>query len=502
MTDGRPDPAIVSLRGDSQCEGIRSMTNAKVRFERLRSLLRCPACCGPYCYEPVPQPDTDGVYGLLHCRCRSWPVLDSIPILAERRVGAYEHTTGTEEYRGPTPFELTDLIRTGKGTEALLDCLAIPVVLPGMLRRLPLLRGLSRRPETLAIGRGLRRAQLRRMLGRAEASEYARDWLATFFGRWSPLSGDLFSYYFHRLCMPRYLAAMEIMSTIPGTAKPVLDVACGFGHFGHFLTASRIADWVVGADFNFFPMWAAKRTIAPDASFVFLDAGQPLPFADRQFGAAICSDAFHYVPNKKGLVAELSRIVDAGPLVLNRVGNGAVLPPEGEELTAAGYLDLFGAERTWLSAEGELVKGYLSRHTPDLSVRVDPESLRHEKWLSAVLLPDGVEPPRPTRLATWPHELGRLQLNPMYRPAPQPDGSVVVRLEVPGTWFALENAGLTAYMPFEATIPADAVAALRAGRRTPEIDSLIGRFVLLGLPERYAPDPLGLPGPGASRRSA
>lgn len=477
------------------------MTNGKIRFERLLSLMRCPACCRSYRYEPVHQPDADGLYGLLHCQCRTWPVLDSIPILADRRVGAYEHTTAAEEFRGPTPAELTGLIRAGKGMEALLECLAIPVVLPGKLRRLPVLRGLSRRPETLAIGRGLRRTQLRRLLRRAEASEYAQDWLATFFGRWSPLSGDLFSYYFNRFCMPRYLAATTIISTIPNTAKPVLDVACGFGHFGHFLTGGRIADWVVGADFNFFPMWAAKRTIAPEASFVFLDAGQPLPFTDRQFGAAICSDAFHYVRNKKGLAAEMSRIVDAGPLALTRVGNGAVLPAEGEELTAAGYLDLFGAGRTWLSAEGELVKHYLSRQTPDLSIRVDPETLRHDKWLSAVVLPDGAEPPRPKHLATWPHEIGRLQLNPMYRPAPQPDGSVLVRLEIPGTWFALENAGLTAYMPFEETVTADAVTALRAGRRTPEIDSLIGRFVLLGLPERYAPDPLGLSAARPSTRN-
>lgn len=478
------------------------MANESARLERLLALMRCPACEVSYRYEPVQQPDTDGLYGLLHCQCRTWPVLDSIPILADRRIGAYEHTTATEEYKGPTPAELTDLIRAGKGIEALLECLAIPVVLHRRLRQLPVLRTLSKRPEAVAAGRAARRAQLRRMLRRPKASEYARDWLSTFFGRWSPLTGDLFAYFYHRFSMPRYLAATTLMSLVPGTSKPVLDVACGFGHLTHFLTGRRIGDRVIGADFNFFPMWAAQRTIAPDASFVLLDAGQPLPFADRRFGTALCSDAFHLVPNKKGLLAEMQRIVDHGPLVFTRIGNKSVLPPEGDELTAAGYLDLFGRDRTWLFTEDDLVKSYLSRRTPDLLRRVDPETLWHDKWLSALVLPEGADPPTSTPLATWPHELGRLQLNPMYRPAPQPDGSVVVHLEFPGTWYALENAGATTYMPFEATLSADAVAALRAGRRTPEVDSLIGRFVLLGLPERYAPDPLGLPDPRSSKRSA
>lgn len=480
------------------------MIDEKVRFEQLLERLRCPSCRKAYRYEPLEQAGIGGIFGLLHCECRAWPVLDSIPILADRRVGAYEHTTATEESPGPTPDELVAMLRAGRGLEALRECLAIPVALPYRIRRLPLMRDLSRQPGFLALGRNLRRLQLRTILGHErQKAKYARNWLATFFGRWSPLHGDLFAYFFHRFCMPRYLAATEVMSLIPRTGKPVLDLACGFGHFAHFLTGSRVAESVVGGDFNFFPMWAARQTIAPEASFVFLDASQPLPFADGVFGAALCSDAFHLIPNKPGVLAEMHRTVDGGPLVFTRVGNHSTLPLEGEELTAAGYLELFGPGNTWLFSEDDLVRDYLSRHTPDLARHVDPESLAHEKYLSAVVWPEGAALPQPQRLAVWPHEIGRLQLNPLYRARRQRDGGVTVELRIPGNWFALQNARLTTYMPFFETISADAIAALHTGGgQTPEIRSLVDRFVLIGLPEHYAPDPLAITDPPATPHPA
>jgi SAM-dependent methyltransferase/uncharacterized protein YbaR (Trm112 family) len=463
------------------------------RFRRLLALMRCPSCRDAYRYEPMPQRDATGLYGLLSCRCRTWPVIDAIPIMADRRVGAYEHTRAGEEYVGRTPAELVEMVRAGRGLDALLDCLSIPIALPMRLRRLPVLQKVSRHPLALGIGSALRRSQIRRMLSRPADRVTAHDWLRLFYGRWSPLRGDLHSYFFHRFAMPRTLAALSLAATIPRSSKPLLDVACGCAHLAHSLTTMGITDWTVEADFNFAPMWAASRTIAPHASFVFLDASQALPFDDDQFGAVLCSDAFAYIPNRAGLLAEMHRCVDAGPLVLTRVNNLTALPIEADdELTAPQYAELLGRDRTWIFSEDELVKCYLWRRTPDLTARPDPARLEHDKWLSMVVLPESIPPAASRRIAAWPHAAGTLQLNPLYEATPQRDGSVQLRVHYPTTWFALENAGATVYLPPEATITRDAVEALRAGRRTSEIETLISRFVLLGLPESYAPDVLGL----------
>jgi SAM-dependent methyltransferase/uncharacterized protein YbaR (Trm112 family) len=459
------------------------------KTDRLLALLRCPECGDGLRHEPIAQRDVTGDFGLLHCRCRSWPLIDSIPILADRRVGAYEHLIGGEQFAGPTPDELTALVRDGRGRDALLACLAVPVVLPQRLRGLPGLRQASGSAPAADLGGRLRRAQLRRRLAEAAGRDTTQDWIELYFSRWSPLSRDLQAYFLHRYTMPRQLASVALTALLPPTAGPVLDVACGFGHAAHVLAGLGIADWMVGADFNFFPMWVAARTHARRASFVFLDAARPLPFVDAAFGAATCSDAFHLMPDQAALAAEMRRC-SAGPLALVRVGNLSAMPNEGRERTAPQYLDLLGRERTRIYGEDELIRCYLERRTPDPSLPTDPTRLAHDKWLSMLSLPAGMPPPAPVRFADWPHGVGRLQLNPMYRPTPLPDGGLQVRIEFPDVWFAVENGGALLYMPQQATVSASALQALREGRRTPEIDDLVARFVLLGLPERYARDPL------------
>lgn len=49
----------------------------------------------------------------------------------EGSVGALEHTLGTVEYEGVSRHKVTDLVRQGKGLEALLRCIVFPSNLSG-----------------------------------------------------------------------------------------------------------------------------------------------------------------------------------------------------------------------------------------------------------------------------------------------------------------------------------------------------------------------------------
>ena len=46
-----------------------------------------------------------GEYGVLSCSCSRYPVVDGICILMSGTVGAFEHTQGHVEYKGPTTEE-------------------------------------------------------------------------------------------------------------------------------------------------------------------------------------------------------------------------------------------------------------------------------------------------------------------------------------------------------------------------------------------------------------
>jgi hypothetical protein len=89
----------------------------------------------------------------------------------------------------------------------------------------------------------------------------------------------------------------------------------------------------------------------------------------------------------------------------------------------------------------------------------------------------------------WPHAEGRLRLNPLYvldKNAVQ--GSVGLKLQFPAAWYEQDNAMCKSYLPETVPVSSGAFAELSRGLRTPEIEALIGKGVVLGMPQRYASD--------------
>lgn len=98
--------------------------------------------------------------------------------------------------------------------------------------------------------------------------------------------------------------------------------------------------------------------------------------------------------------------------------------------------------------------------------------------------------PVTTPLAGWPHAAaGRLQINPIFS-ARKRDGGARLSTWFDNTHFCLQNASMFEYMPRIAEIDAATIAALRGGTRSAGAELLVDEFVVLGLPERFAPDPL------------
>ena len=435
-------------------------------LDALAPLLRCPACGGDLDLGRRPQPDPEvGDCGVLACACSAvFPVLDGVPIL---RTGSLDRRSIADDLvlaPGPSVASVVSDIEAGHALRALVALLAAPVC-PWPLNKVGTFHRLSLLDPLRQAGLALRRRAVRAML-RQRGGLTAEDWLGSFYWH-APEVYDPFNYFFFRFGTPRHLATLGLMAALPPTGDaPVLDLACGYGHLAHTLSAQGRA--VVGLDQNVHQAWLARHYVAPEAAFVCADASQPLPFADAALGAAVCSDAFHYVRDKPATVGELDRITRGGPVMLPTVGNARVGDPDGHELSPEAYKALFRGWHVRVVTDDGVFERYRRGLGPDLS-KSDPEA-DQSKWLAIVATREdpGAMLQDHGALDGWPHAAGRLALNPLYNR----EGSRHV-LRLPSPWYEAENGRLVEYMP----------AVVDAGdQATPD---LVERAAFVGLPERY-----------------
>ncbi|GAA4910300.1 methyltransferase family protein [Actinomycetospora succinea] len=440
--------------------------------------LICPRCRGALAYTPTPVESFDGEFGVLSCGCDEYPVLDGIPVLRRGRVDVQEHATGRTEVDGPTVGRLVELLRDGRGVDALVAMLAFPPRLP---RRFPARRGPAARLALAA-----RRAEVRAMLDDVDALT-AQDWMELAYLRSSDrIDQEMFGYFFVRYGQPRYLASISLLRALPASDAPVLDLACGFGHTMYHLGARKRPLPTVGVDRNFFQLWVGRRYIAPGQTFVCADRVDALPFPDDVFAASTCTDAFHYFDDQQGAMDELRRVARADTVLVDRVGNRAVEPRDAAgEQDAAGYVALLRGAPWRLTSEDEVVGDYHDGHGPRLAARRHPGELRRSKWLALFSSRDQSLFVDHGTFAAPPHAAGALGVNPVY--AVRRDGDdVVLAFSFPSTWYAFENAAMLGYTSPGERLDGEDFEALVAGRGHA---SFVDRFVLLGLPPRYARRP-------------
>lgn len=444
--------------------------------EQLLPLMQCPRCGGGFTFQSVATPEVGrDVFGILACGCDQYPVVDGVPVFLKDKVRMFDLTTGVPDVDHLTGPELVRLVAAGRTEEALVRCLA-PAATPSWLPRLARRLSKSGPAERFIQARG--RRGLREQLRSRDRSSL-REVLTYFFGP-ETLGPDFGDYLRLRFTQPRYLAAMSLVSTLEPADQPVLDVACGIGHLAHYLTRRSERTAVVGVDFNFHHAWLARHWVAPDAFFVSADAGDGLPFRSGSMSATVVSDAYHYFPSRPGFVAEVARVAPGRCRMVTRVGNRAVMPNEGAELTLAGYVEELADPEVRVFSESRLVRDYRLRRNPLSGPAESVEALEGAKWLSFVSRGSG------QRLTPvqWPHLVGRRALNPAY------DVSVVgteVRLafRFPRPWYAFENHQSLEYHPERLAVTTADLRLLDSGGTNPVLDRLADSFGLVGLPDRY-----------------
>jgi SAM-dependent methyltransferase/uncharacterized protein YbaR (Trm112 family) len=460
-------------------------------FENFLAVLQCPACGGDLAFVPTASGIGAGHYGILSCACSRYPVIDDVPVLMKRPVGIISHWNDGAIHSGPTAQQLVTALEGGASTEALLDCLVFP-------RKYPLQGRLSRAhlwPVGMSEKAGLAqtRTALRRLIAEPPGKVTARDVFRFFHSRRSGNNPFLAEYFLNRFVMPRYLSAMALVQRFPASDKPVLDIACGYGHFEHYLTRRERSTPAVGVDINFYQLWGAKKWVAPDAWFVCCDAGAGLPFKSDTFSAAICSDAFMYIPEKALVVKEVDRVAPMRPALYARVGNREVSPlnpRHGGEMRPEEYWDLFGRDRCRYFVDDALWKDYLMRRSPMSQEPAPLEDLRWEKYLTYLIHPEALSPTG-EKDGIWCHGVGSLALNPVIEITEEQPDALQTEFMFRSAWGAYEDSDMMAYTERWGRVDRAEYGTALADPGSASAANLLERFVLIGVPDRYLPAEAG-----------
>ena len=115
----------------------------------------------------------------------------------------------------------------------------------------------------------------------------------------------------------------------------VLDLGCGDGRFSAALVGAGVS--VVGVDAAAEALRRAREH-APEAEFVQVDEGAPLPFADASFDLVWCGETLEHVVDVALLLGEVRRVLVAGGMLLATTPNHARLVVAYEAL-AGGPLE-------------------------------------------------------------------------------------------------------------------------------------------------------------------
>ena len=449
-------------------------------FSLLRSL-HCPFCGGDFNWSEL---DEAG-FGILACYCGRYPVVAGIPIIKKGNIGI----------AGETVEAVTSLISAGRYREALLAMVVppapmSPTLAPAWMQSLPSLRGI-RRLKSFAHQRSVRRwrEQAEALLTDPDDQVTACDLLDLYYHRSGFKANDAYDYFAFRFGQPRHLVALSFTTLIDNPTKPILDLACGYGHLTRSLAGRAHPQPVIGVDQTFTGLYLAKSFIASDAEYVCCAADGPLPFPDDFFSATFCSDAFHYFIHKLSSLKELRRLICADGMIImvwihnvhvRRPHDGLPLPPEGYEALVADMPHR-------LVADSDVLARYLQRQGPPLAATAKLEQLSREPLLSIVasnrqnVFKDYEE------FQDWPHGQGRLNLNPLYRidKAIDSRADVQLRRTYPSAFYLDDHAQSKDYLPETVKVHPRVLADLAEDHRTPDVQRLIDQFVALGMPERY-----------------
>ncbi len=172
--------------------------------------------------------------------------------------------------------------------------------------------------------------------------------------------GRVGDYFAHRWSDPTYLAGLALLEQHWPGERPVVEVACGIGHFLRELDGRGVGP-LVGVDVVFSKLWLAQRFVCPAARYVCADVTAGLPPLGLPAPAyVLCVDALYFLRDKAAAVAALRELGDT--LVVGHAHTPLEEHSSGLPLAPQQYAALLGTDCVY--DDDELTSAFLQRRPP------------------------------------------------------------------------------------------------------------------------------------------
>lgn len=222
--------------------------------------------------------------------------------------------------------------------------------------------------------------------------------------------GRVGDYFAHRWSDPTYFSGLALAEAAFQrlAGRPMLELACGAGHFLRAFAAAGIT--ASGSDLVFAKLWLARHYVAPSARLVCFDAASAWPLAERSLGGVFCHDAFYFLADKPGIVRRMHAALDAdGRIAIGHAHNADVdNHSAGVPLSVGAYAALLPGAA--LFDDRELGAAFVEARPPHAA----SQAALAEAPAVAMLWPAVAAGTALIRLGV-PSPAARLRLNPLYR---------------------------------------------------------------------------------------
>ncbi len=433
----------------------------------------CPFCGGNL--KPVRELDAKNL--IIACDCSRFPVVEGIPILVEEAIHGTIYSKSA----------LLNALEKGNKQEALVLAMSRGVAdtkFTSLLKKLPC--GLKIYERLKSRKQRHQDDEIKLYLEACKISLKFKDFVNFYFCSTGKKRPGLFNYYYYKYGEPRFFAAKSILPLYDDICgQPILDIGCGTGQLTRELAMATSYDSPIYAlDLSYFCLYAAKKFVYPDATYIVCDVDQGLPFRPDYFSGVFCSNTLHFIRNKNSFFSELSRVTDEQPVMaFTSVRHiKQVHSTWSHSVSVDRYRALVGQENCTVFADDQLIDRYfnIGEYSNYSSSCYDDI----EKYGLITFVTGDTRNLFKEKLSINREERSeKLKLNPLYADS-KVNKNTIVRM-APSDSYEAENYKMRDYFPREIEVSDNFFKHLRDQNMSEELVELLHRGVVVDLPDRY-----------------
>jgi len=134
--------------------------------------------------------------------------------------------------------------------------------------------------------------------------------------------GPVTEYFAHRATAPTFLSGLALLQLGAKKKQPLIEVACGAGHFLRSLEANGFS--VAGIDLVFSKLWLARKFMNIRGALICADSMAKPLFTPKKPNTVFCHDAFYFFKNKDKVIENLRQLAFGGSVLVGHVHTNAI----------------------------------------------------------------------------------------------------------------------------------------------------------------------------------